>query len=148
METPVIERRKLNSYRDTVQKVFEFAELFKNDLRFLDDLDIFTFYNYIRSLPYIRDPKGEETVVRQKYTIRPEWKGCRDCDDKTLLILSFAKLKNIPGRSVVCGKHPWPHHIYPELQLGGKYIPVDATYPRCKFGEKLYDEKYRKEFYP
>lgn len=145
---PVVEIRKLNSFRDTVDKVFEFADLFKEDLRFLEDIDIFTFYNYVRSLPYIKDPKGEETVVRQKYTIRPDWMGCRDCDDKTLLILSFAKLKNISGRSVVVGQNKKPHHIYPELELNGNFVPADATFTRCKFGERLYNENYRKVFYP
>ncbi|MCE9499014.1 MAG: hypothetical protein K8R21_00615 [Leptospira sp.] len=147
-ETPIVKTENLNSYKQTVSKVFEFAERYKADLEFLKNMTIFEFYNLVRALPYHPDPKGEETVVRQKYTIQPEWKGARDCDDKTLLILSFANLKNIPGQAVVCGQGERPHHIYPEIELNGKIFPADATYPRCSFSKKLYNEKFRKVFKP
>lgn len=145
---PIVKREPLKSYKQTVTKVFQFVKLYEDDLDFLKDLSIFDFYNYVRALPYHSDPPKKETVVRQKYTIRPDWSGARDCDDKTLLILSFANLKNISGKAVVCGQGEAPHHIYPELEFNGKFYSADATYPRCQFGKKLYTENFRKVFKP
>lgn len=148
MNDPIITTVPLESYKQTVAKIFEFADKYASDLDEFKNDSIFKFYNFARALPYHADPKGEETVIRPKYTKLIDWKGARDCDDKTLLILAFCNLQKIPGRSVVCGQTRFkPHHIYPEVSLNGKWMSADATYyDRCMFGKNLYEEKFRKVF--
>lgn len=150
MNDPIITTVPLESYKQTVAKIFEFAKQYKSDLEELKNKSIYGFYNLVRNLPYHADPKGEETVVRPKYTILPDWQGARDCDDKTLLIGAFCELAGIAWRSIVCGQTKFkPHHIYPEVKLNGHWQSADATYPdRCMFGKNLYEEKFRKVFEP
>ncbi|EQA61800.1 hypothetical protein [Leptospira alexanderi] len=138
---------KLESYEDTVMDVFRLAYQYPEDLGEYENKIIFELYNVVRLLPYHADPVGLETVSRFKYTKDPKF-PIRDCDDKTVPILAKAILDKIPCRAVVCGKGNRPHHIYPEIQLNGHWIPADATYPeRSVFGQKLYGEMFRREFY-
>ncbi|WP_078124768.1 hypothetical protein [Leptospira alexanderi] len=138
---------KLDSYEDTVSEVFRMAFLYPEDLGEYKTKSIFDLYNFVRALPYYADPVGLETVSRFKFTRDPEF-PIRDCDDKTVPILSKAMIDKIPCRAVVCGKTNRPHHIYPEIQLNGHWVPADATYPtRSVFGQKLYGENFRKEYY-
>ncbi|UZN09268.1 hypothetical protein M5D10_18490 [Leptospira santarosai] len=138
---------KLISYEDTVSDVFRIAFQYPEDLEEYTNQSIFELYNFVRLLPYHGDPVGLETVSRFKYTKDPEF-PIRDCDDKTVPLLAKAIIDKIPCRAVVCGKADRPHHIYPEIQLNGYWIPADATYPlRSVFGQKLYGENFRREFY-
>jgi len=130
----------------SVSHIIRLAKQYSADLKeFADKMDFFSFYNYVRELPYIPDPKGKETISRPAYTVNPNWKGCRDCDDKTVLIAAFCELKKIPWRVIVCGVREYPHHVYPEIMFQDKWTQADATYPdRCLFGKSLYVERYRK----
>ena len=145
-EKPIVTVFPMKSYKDTVKIIFDFAEKFKNDLREFENDSIFKFYNYVRNLKYIPDPKGKETVSRPKYTKEISWNGSRDCDDKTLLIMAFCNLAGIPSRAIVCGQGDKPHHVYPEIFISGKWLPADSTYKRCIFGKNLYTENYREVF--
>ncbi|RHX91461.1 hypothetical protein DLM76_17185 [Leptospira yasudae] len=137
----------LESFVDTVSDIFRFAYQYPNDLGEFKDKSIFELYNFVRSLPYIADPEGLETVSRFKYTKEADF-PIRDCDDKTIPILAWAIYNGVPCRAVVCGKSIKPHHIYPEIQISGRWNSADATYSgRCSFGKKLYGENYRREFY-
>ncbi|MBE7410551.1 MAG: hypothetical protein L6Q54_15665 [Leptospiraceae bacterium] len=138
----------LKDYIQTVETVLRLAKDYTIDLIPFYGMTIFAFYNYVRRLPYISDPVGKETVSRPKYTLDINWTGARDCDDKTVPILAKAIILNIPSRAVVCGEMERPHHIYPEIKINGNWMVADATYPeRCLFDKKLYNEKFRKEFY-
>jgi transglutaminase-like putative cysteine protease len=167
-------RRKLESYRDTVSEVYRLARSYSSDIQkpfyyTKQDLcgiaqlcgtdlkagrwrNLFHFYDYVRSLPYHPDPVGLETVSRPLYTLNPEWTGPRDCDDKTILIMAYCHLNNIPARAVVVGKGLRPHHIYPEVFIHDTWQPADATYPDsdhdCRFGKRLYNENFREVFEP
>lgn len=137
----------LDSYVDTVSEVFRLAYQYPGDVSGWSGKPIYDLYNYVRLLPYYPDPVGLETISRFVFTKDPNY-PIRDCDDKTVPILSFAILKNIPCRAVVCGKGKRPHHIYPEIKISGNWYSADATYPlRCVFGQKLYGENFREEFY-
>ncbi|TGK25387.1 hypothetical protein [Leptospira stimsonii] len=137
----------LGSYVETVQDVFRFASQYPQDLGEFLNKSIYELYNFVRSLPYCPDPPGLETISRFKFTRLP-WFPIRDCDDKTVPLLSWAMFNKVPCRAVVCGKGERPHHIYPEVFLNGGWISADATYShRCMFGQKLYGENFREEFY-
>lgn len=86
-------------------------------------------YNIIKNLPYRPDPPEEETLMRPSYTMSMQgWGG--DCDDKSIALASYAKLRGIPYRFLAVrrfGKDQL-HHVYPELYIKGEWIPFDPTY--------------------
>ncbi|KAB2929148.1 MAG: hypothetical protein F9K24_20705 [Leptonema illini] len=138
----------LESYKQTVDECRRIAREHRDDiLPYLSSrTNLFDWYNVIRSLQYVADPVGLETISRPAYTLLRYWNGPRDCDDKTVLILSFCYLHEIPCRMIVCGQTPAPHHIYPEVKLN-VWMPADATYPhRSVFGRRLYSEVFREVF--
>lgn len=151
-----ITERNISDYRETVATVFRFARLYADDLQRFAPEDVFAFYDRVHNLPY--NPDGDiERLARPAYTVDPDWKGPRDCDDKTLLILAHARLARLPARAVVVGEGSHPgdrsgpmHHIYPELYIPGRgWTPFDATYPdRGTIGARLYREDRRAVFYP
>ncbi len=143
--------RPLESFHQTISEIFRMAAAYHADLEPYHFPNIFAVYNYVRSLPYQKDPDGLETVSRPGYTLAGDWTLPRDCDDKTLIIIAAANKFGLPARAVVCGEIPQPHHVYPEVFLSGKWIPFDATYGDiqhdCRLGERLYGEIFREELY-
>ena len=143
----LVTKKKLENPEYTVAEIKRIAEQYKNDLIQFANFGFFKFYNLVRKLKYIPDPKYQETLSRPKYTINENWQGSRDCDDKTILILAFCNLKKIPTRIVISGIGDKPHHVYPEIYFNKIFVPADATYPnKSVFGKTLYTEKYRKVF--
>lgn len=138
---------KLINQDQTVSEIERIAKEHVNDLDKYKEWDFFRFYNFVRSLPYVADPIGRETLSRPLYTLETSWKGSRDCDDKTILLVSKAIQDKIPYRIVICGQGSFAHHVYSEILFCGKWFPADATYPeRSVFGKYLYKEKFRKVF--
>lgn len=137
-------RKNLDSYRETVAAIFRLAETYPQDVS--EFKNIYALYNFVRKLTYKRDPPGKEFLSRFFYTKNENY-PIRDCDDKTLPIISYAILKNIPNRIIVCGVGDSPHHVYPELFIFNSWTPADATFSdRCTFGKYLYEENFRKIF--
>jgi transglutaminase-like putative cysteine protease len=67
-----------------------------------------------------------------------------DCDDKAIVLASYAKLHGIPYRFIAVRKADMPvlHHVYTELFLNDKWVWADCTYavnnlgsPREEFAE-------------
>lgn len=139
-----VTRRPLTSYKFTVSEIIRLAREYTKDVSSYDNF--FKLYNYVRNLPYKADPRDKETVSRFLFTENPDF-PIRDCDDKTVPLVSYAILKNIPTRVIVCGEGETPHHVYPEIYFGGLWLPADATYSdKCSFGTYLYNENFRKIF--
>lgn len=116
--------------RQTISEMRRLATLYKNDIAQYATKPLTEFYDMVKNLAYIPDPTGQETIRRPGYTIRGIGPG-RDCDDKAVVMASYAILNNIPWRFVVVSasaKGPY-HHVFNEFFLGGKWLPVDATYP-------------------
>src|SRR5437867_4501111 len=57
-----------------------------------------------------------------------------DCDDMTILLGAMLMSTGHPVRLILAGFRPHkPHvysHIYPEVSVRGRWIPIDATMPR------------------
>ncbi|HMV44814.1 MAG TPA: hypothetical protein PK079_21630 [Leptospiraceae bacterium] len=139
--------QKLINQDQTVSEIQRIAKQYVSDLDNFKDWDFFKFYNLVRALPYVADPIGKETLSRPCYTILNDWTGSRDCDDKTILLVSKAIQNKIPYRIVICGQGNYAHHVYPEILFCGLWLPADATYPnRSVFGKYLYKEGFRKVF--
>lgn len=138
-------RKILDSYRETVAAIFRLAATYPEDVS--EFKNVFELYNFVRALEYKRDPPGKEFLSRFSYTKIPAY-PIRDCDDKTLPLISYAISNNIPNRIVVCGVGDTPHHVYPELLLFNSWTPTDATFfDRSILGKYLYEENFRKIFY-
>jgi hypothetical protein len=63
------------------------------------------------------------------------------CANKAIILASWAHLRGIPWRLVAVGRvhgRP-PHHVFPEMLIGGEWLPVDATYSwSVLFAQKPY----------
>ena len=135
---------ELESYKQTVQKIFYLIQKYYEDLNRKSNYSIKEIYDFVRNLEYVPDPKNEETISRAKYTMKSNWGGARDCDDKTVILGSYAYSKSIPFRLIVSGQKNTPHHVYPEFYILNVWVPMDATYKYCKIGKKLFKEKLLK----
>lgn len=97
--------------------------------------DLMQVYDYVRALPYVKDPETSplnggdaiELLKAPKYTMLMGG----DCDCKAILLGSILERMNVPYRMAVVSTQPDKqlHHIYPEIQLNGLWVPFDATYP-------------------
>lgn len=144
----------LGSYEQTVQKIWSFADNYWPDLIPWADYTLGSFFRHVHSLPYHADPDGVEFVTRPGLTVEPGYAGYRDCDDKAVLLLGWARAryvqtgeKNFP-RIVVAGKEEdRPHHVYVEFLHGGRWLPAEGTYPeKGGLGVRLWPEKFRRVF--
>lgn len=81
-----------------------------------------------RNIRYTRDILGTELLhtARRMLELR-----AGDCDDMTILLGAMLRATGHPIRLVLVGFRPSrPHiytHIYPEVNVSGKWIPIDAT---------------------
>lgn len=139
-----IEKNDLD-YKRLVKDILIDSKNYLDDFPF-PKYTIKEFYNYVLNLPYIDDGKAE-ILARPKFSLDPNYKVNRDCDDKTLSLVSYLRFRKIPFRIIVSGRNQKPHHIYPEFFWNGFWIPFDATYPKINnFGKRLFPEKFREIF--
>lgn len=107
-----------------------------------------TIYNFVTSrVRYQKDPVGMELVQSPLVTLQI---GAGDCDDQVALVAALAQAVGIPARFRVVGYFPDQlEHIFPELNVDGRWIPADTTEPEHGFGwrpptfpvERLFDSK-------
>lgn len=98
-----------------------------------------------RNIRYVHDPVDIETVAAPDVTLQIR---AGDCDDQAALLAAMAASIGIPSRFKVIGPSRQTfQHIYAEINIGGRWIPVDTTIPNG-FGrrprlpvEKTYDLK-------
>jgi len=152
--------RQLEDYSQTVSEIWKMADNYWFDLWTWGNYSLEAFFSHVHSLPYVEDPAGVEFVTRPGLTVSPDYRGFRDCDDKAVLFLAWARARfvvrgerNVP-RVVVSGRGETPHHVYVEFfrTAGpvGIWIPAEATYPdKGGLGNRLWPEKFRRVFeYP
>ena len=94
------------------------------------------FYGALRHVRFTQDPEGTETLRPAATTL--EW-GFGDCDDiNAILLPSMLKTVGFNVRLVTIAAHPGDpkqfSHVYCEVYLRGRWIPLDAARPDTKFG--------------
>lgn len=139
----------LKSYEQTISLINYTAPIWvkKGDLDGCKSLSYKEFYTYIKSLPYIPDPKHAERLSRPAFTIDPDYDNSRDCDDKTLALATFCVMADIPYRIVVMGRGLDPHHVTLQVKDRGTWIYTDATYPeKGSWGKPLFHPKFLKYY--
>ncbi|TGL12425.1 hypothetical protein [Leptospira meyeri] len=158
-------RQPLLTYKQTVADCFDLARLYWKDLLLfkangvpIEDLSIREFYEYIKSIRYVKDPDRKEHVSRPKILLeRANTDHPFDCDDRSILSLSFFLLQNnlkgtkFKTRLTVTGRYGVPKHIYVEFKdennLESQWSPYDCTYPWNNFGKTLYIPQFKRVFY-
>ena len=134
-------RWPLKSKYRTVREIKNSVSRFARDLEEFPELmkmSILQYYNYVKTIPYIRDARSAELVSRPKYllSIFP----ALDCKKKSILMASFMRLKYGPDsyRYVLSSNRPDGKisHIFTQFYIDGKWINADATYPHNAFGAK------------
>lgn len=97
----------------------------------------------IASIPFHADPPDRELLQRPLYTLTMTGPG-GDCDDKSIAMASWAFAADIPWQFVAIQRPDRDrlHHVYPELYIGGRWVPADATYAFNRPGtERPYTNK-------
>ena len=101
-----------------------------------DNWSLQKFYNYVRSLTYIKDPErvpisDNDNIELLKSPYLTIYTNGGDCDDKAILIGAYFERKKIPYRMAVISNKSNKefHHIFPEVYLNGNWKAYDATYP-------------------
>lgn len=140
--------------KQTVKKIRYIIDKYYTDLRDfflkkngiitpLTRLSIIQFYDFTKAIPYRRDQKPIEIVIRPFYLLSNKGIGL-DCKKKTTLCGSYCKCNNLKFRLIGSSQRPDKkiHHIYPEICLNGQWYSMDATYSHNDFGQdKPYTEK-------
>lgn len=118
---------------DTLREIERLAVVYSDDINEYVHLKPSDFFNFVKNIRYVKDPKGKEFVKRPKFTIEYN-EG--DCDDKTVVCLAYFYKKNIPcGYSIVAKDKNFYHHIFPFIIAHGKRIDYDATYAHNRIGQ-------------
>lgn len=132
----------LNSKYRTVKEIKNAVHKYASDLKLFPQLlkmSIVQYYDFVKSIPYIRDVKNSEIVSRPKYLLTIF--NSLDCKKKSILMASFMYLKYGPDsyRFVLSSNRPDGKigHIFTQIRdESGAWINADATYPKNQFGAK------------
>lgn len=141
----ILKKEELETYEKTIQKIFEFTNLYYEDVLFLQNKKPEEVFEIVKNLSYRADPKGIEFLSRPKFSLFSNSLP-RDCDDKTLIVCCYAKLKGYPYKIAVTGKEREPHHVFPILLINNSWVIFDATYQNAIYGKFLFPPVFFKIF--
>ncbi len=91
-------------------------------------------YEWVRQhIRYVKDPIGKETLSSARWTLSH---GFGDCDDiNAILLPALAGVIGYPVRLVTISQEPGDFsHVYAEVFVAGRWIPLDAARPGARFG--------------
>lgn len=120
------------AHENTASEMARMVEQYAHRLPGIHQATAKEWYNKIKALHYKRDPKGMEWVTNPIITINPNYEGFRDCDDKSILMASWAFVHKKPFRFVAGAKKGQNlHHVWPEIAINRRnFISFDATFPK------------------
>lgn len=116
----------------TLSEIKRIGLSYSDDLKPFEKYTLQQIFDFVsKKIEYIADPQFCELVMRPKLLLE---RGGGDCDDKTVFLLNWFKLKKIPcGFSIVrqADRENF-HHIFNIIFNGENILDVDATYPQNK----------------
>lgn len=117
------------SVAQTLAAMHTIVEGYRDDMLPWASLGPLEIFEIVKKIPYRPDPEPVEFIQRPYYTMSGTGPG-GDCDDKAVCIAAWARLNGHPYRFVVVGgpADPEPSHVFAEVELGGRFIPMDVTY--------------------
>lgn len=98
-------------------------------------------YNWVHSnIRFVNDPVDSDGDPKE--TLSPAIDilefGGGDCDDFTVLLSTMLQIAGMPTHIVTVASDPRDPsqytHVYPEVEIDGAWIPVDAARPGAEFG--------------
>lgn len=115
--------------RETGPYMYQVVNRYHTDMLPYASYTLPEIFELIKQIPYRADPRGIEVLQRPRYTLDLSGPG-GDCDDKAIVLASWARLNHIPYRFMAVRKKGKPnlHHVYAELYFNGEWVPVDPTY--------------------
>jgi hypothetical protein len=150
-------REPLKNRTQTARRIKHLVEQFYLDLNLcfivkankqipLTKLTLEEYFDFVKNIPYRKDPRPVEIVSRPYYIIKHRALGM-DCKKKNTLIASFLRIKNFKYRAIGQSTRPdgQIHHIFFELWEPDlkQWKPVDATYPTNKIFQQNKNETNR-----
>ena len=131
------EVEELRSRAQTGRSIYKSAKHYQ-DLGMHLDSSLANFFNHVKNIPYKEDTKKAEIVSRPKYLLgKSAFKDGIDCKKKAVLISAWLEAHGIPYRLVAVSekKDKKIHHVFPQAEIQGQWLNVDATYPHYKLFE-------------
>jgi transglutaminase-like putative cysteine protease len=132
--------RIVESVQDTANEMYRLARHYASDTAQYSTMSLNAWFNKVKRIPYRKDPPGEEYLQRPLATL---WRIGRggDCDDKAILLATWAVNNGLPFRWVAVGRMPTRplHHILVQILINGAWMTCDATYPHNTLGTSLND---------
>lgn len=134
----IINEQNLGDLGQTLDEMHRLARTYASDVAPWATLSLQSFFDIVKKIPYHEDVwqgKPAEVLKRPIYTIDQIGAG-GDCDDKAIVMAAYAILNNLEYRFIAAGSllaGPF-HHALLDIFYGGRWVPVDATYPHNIFG--------------
>lgn len=98
-------------------------------------------FNFVKSLPYQKDPQEFELLRGAPYLLKmaQRGQGFSDCDCRVILLNSILEAMGHKTRFVLIAKPGRKdfHHIYSEVRIDGEWIPLDTIFPGFKMGQEV-----------
>ena len=150
----VFNQEPLKNRLQTARRIKHLCEQFYADLNLafvvkdnkqipLSKLSLPDFFDFVKKIPYRKDPSPHEIVARPYYIIKHRALGA-DCKKKGTLICAYLRMKNYKYRAIGSSTRPDAQicHIYFEMfdPTEKKWKPVDATYKQYKLFQPKTDE--------
>lgn len=150
-------REPLKNRQQTARRIKHLIEQFYTDLQNvflqrnnkltpLSKLTLDEYFNFVKNIPYRRDPRPFEIVSRPYYIFKHRALGM-DCKKKAVLIGAYLRSKNFKYRAIGSSSRPdfKIHHIYMQLYepKSEQWKNVDATYNHYKLFQKKINETFR-----
>lgn len=146
----IANREPLRDRHQTARRIKHLIETFYTDLdlcfiqdgnrlKRLSKLSLQEFFDFVKNIPYRRDPRPLEIVSRPYYIIKHRKLG-HDCKKKSVLCGSYLRMKNYKYRAIGSSSRPDKkiHHIFMQLldPKDQQWKNVDATYPHYNLFEQ------------
>lgn len=130
------------SKEDTGQQMAKDVESFYLDLGPFLKWSFESWFDYVRLIPYTSDferfPKRViELLSRPKFLLDRFLFPKIDCKKKAILIASWARGHGLAYRFLAVSQKPNKsiHHVFPQIDFGGGWVNVDATFPCFRIGQ-------------
>jgi hypothetical protein len=144
-----ISSKPLRNKNDTGKEMYRLINNYSSDLHSIyvrtktgqlipfSSLSLMDAFDIVKRIPYRRDIKPIEVVSRPNGILKNAPVGM-DCKKKAILIAAYLKERGIPFRLVASSRKPNRriHHVFPQLNVAGKWLNADATYPHYQLFDK------------
>jgi len=130
---------KLKNVRHTGDLMVRLARRYYGDVAPQASMTWPDYFEFIKNIPYNRDPHNVEFLQRPLYTLMGNRPG-GDCDDRAICVGAMAILRGEPFSFVAMGRYPDKplHHVATNVMIEGKWRHIDPTYNGQVFGKYLF----------